>query len=76
MTAEYNLPPSNEDRIIREAERLRLTSISRSQAFQLERRGEFPKRIRLGSRSVGWSRRAILNWIASRTTVEAYKEVD
>ena len=54
------------DRIIREAERLRLTSISRSQAFQLERRGLYPKRIRLGSRSVGWSFNSIMNWIESR----------
>lgn len=54
------------DRIIREAERLKLTSISRSQAFQLERQGLFPKRIKLGSRSVGWSFNAIMHWIESR----------
>jgi prophage regulatory protein len=75
MTNEYNLPLS-EDRIIREAERLRLTSISRSQAFQLERRGLHPKRIRLGNRSVDWSFNSIMNWIRSRTTVEAYKGAD
>ena len=42
------------DRIVKEAERAKITSISRSQAFQLERINQFPKRVRLSSHSVGW----------------------
>jgi len=49
-----NLVKQTEDRIIREVERLHLTSISRSQAYKLEKKGLFPQRIRLGNRSVGW----------------------
>lgn len=55
-----------EERIIREAERLRITSISRCQAYQLEKRGLFPKRLRLGNRSVGWRLSEIMNWINDR----------
>ncbi|MEL7290623.1 MAG: AlpA family phage regulatory protein [Pseudomonadota bacterium] len=51
------------DRIIREAERQHLTSISRSHAWVLEQEGKFPKRIKLGNRSVGWKLSQILAWI-------------
>lgn len=55
------------DRIIREEERKALTSISRTQAWRLEKRGLFPKRVKLcGSHSVGWRLSEIMNWIESR----------
>ncbi|MGD8122272.1 helix-turn-helix transcriptional regulator [Vibrio sp. TRT 2004] len=54
---------NNIDRIIRETERLHLTSISRSHAWVLEQKGQFPKRIKLGNRSVGWKLSQILAWI-------------
>ena len=67
------IPPA--DRIIREAERLHLTSISRSQAYQLEKIGRFPQRIRLGNRSVGWRLSSINAFIKSpmlnSTNIEA-----
>lgn len=43
-----------QDLIIRESERQLITSISRSQAYQLKKIDRFPKRIVLGRRSVGW----------------------
>lgn len=58
--------PSFQDRVIREAERLRITSISRSQAYQLEKQGRFPKRITLGTRSVGWRLSEIMAWVDQR----------
>lgn len=61
------LNSSIQDRIIREKERLRITSISRSQAYQLEKQGRFPKRITLGSRSVGWRLSEIIAWVDQRT---------
>ena len=54
------------DRIIREAERKFITSISRAQAYQLEKQGRFPKRIHLGSRSVGWRLSDIMTWMNDR----------
>ncbi len=57
---------STEDRLIREKERLKLTSISRSQAWVLEQKGLFPKRRKLGNRSVAWVLSEIVEWIADR----------
>ncbi|MGL4612340.1 MAG: AlpA family phage regulatory protein, partial [Shewanella sp.] len=44
------------DRLVREAERKKITSISRTTAWSLERKGLFPKRRQLypQSTSVGW----------------------
>ncbi|AAN53469.1 MULTISPECIES: AlpA family phage regulatory protein [Shewanella] len=54
-----------QDRIVRETERKLITSISRSQAFQLERLNRFPKRIKLGNRSVGWRLSELMQWVHS-----------
>ncbi|HCM1204030.1 TPA: AlpA family phage regulatory protein [Vibrio parahaemolyticus] len=59
------------DRLIREDERRTLTSISRSQAWVLEQKGLFPKRIRLGNRSVAWRLSEILEWIETREGVQS-----
>ncbi|HGS4882519.1 TPA: AlpA family phage regulatory protein [Vibrio parahaemolyticus] len=58
--------PLLQDRVIRETERQLITSISRSQAYQLEKQGRFPKRITLGSRSVGWRLSEIMAWVDQR----------
>ena len=59
------------DRIVREAERKSITSISRTTAWSLERRGLFPKRRQLypQSTSVGWLLSELTEWVASRQTV-------
>ncbi|EGQ8608273.1 MULTISPECIES: helix-turn-helix transcriptional regulator [Vibrio] len=67
----YNSPNKPTDRLIREDERRTLTSISRSQAWVLEQKGLFPKRIRLGSRSVAWRLSEILKWIETREGVQS-----
>lgn len=63
----------NNDRIVREAERKLITSISRSQAFQLERQNKFPKRIKLGNRSVGWRLSELQHWVAQISNEGAIK---
>lgn len=62
-----NVDATTPDRIIREAERKFITSISRAQAYQLEKQGCFPKRIQLGNRSVGWLLSDITSWIKKLT---------
>jgi prophage regulatory protein len=42
------------DRLVREAERKKITSLSRSRTTQLEKEGKHPKRKVLGSNSVAW----------------------
>lgn len=61
--------PSTE-RLVRENERQLITSISRSQAWQLEQQGMFPKRRKLGSRSVCWKLSELLAWVESRSAVD------
>lgn len=54
------------DRIIREAERKLITQVSRTTAWKWEQLGLFPKRIKLGNRSVGWSFLEINAWLQQR----------
>jgi prophage regulatory protein len=44
-----------------------LTSLSRTTRWRMERRGEFPKRVRLSAGRVGWRQADIEAWIRSRT---------
>ncbi len=43
-----------------------LTSLSRTTRWRMERRGEFPKRVRLSPGRVGWHQADIEAWISSR----------
>ncbi len=64
-----NVSATNElvfDRIVKEKERRLITSISRSEAFQLERKGLFPLRRKISNRSVGWLLSELLNWVNTR----------
>ena len=57
------------DRIVKEAEREKITAISRSQCFQLERKNLHPKRVRLSSHSVGWRLSELLSFVESLETI-------
>lgn len=54
------------DRFVREAERFKMTSISRSYAYQLEKEGKFPRRTKLGNRSVVWLLSDLQAWMKQR----------
>ena len=43
-----------------------VSGLSRSSIYRLEASGEFPKRVKLGLRAVGWPREAVLNWCRTR----------
>lgn len=53
------------DRFLRDPEVEAKTTLSRSQRWKLEQRGEFPARIKLGGRTVVWSAREIEEWMQS-----------
>lgn len=59
------------DRLVREDERRLITSTSRSQAWILEQKGLFPKRVRLGNRSVRWKLSELLEFVESRPRVSS-----
>jgi predicted DNA-binding transcriptional regulator AlpA len=56
------------DGICREAERRIITGIPTSSWYALQEKGLAPKPVRLGPRSVGWPRAALLNWVEARIT--------
>ncbi|WP_019029663.1 helix-turn-helix transcriptional regulator [Colwellia piezophila] len=62
-------PPT--DRLIREPERKRLTSVCRTGAWELEQKGQFPKRRRLhpSGSTVCWLLSEINLWINEREVV-------
>lgn len=56
------------DRFIRESERKAITSISRSAAWTLEKKGLFPRRRKLHphSTTTGWLLSELVEWVNSR----------
>lgn len=52
--------------VLRTDDVTRLTGLSRTTLWRLERRGTFPSRLRLGPGSVGWIEEEVLEWIAAR----------
>ena len=56
----------DEFRLIRLPEVLHVCGISRSALYEMIARGDFPRPVRIGSRSVGWRLRDIRTWIDKR----------
>jgi prophage regulatory protein len=54
------------ERIVLEPEREAITGYGRQWWWQLELKGEVPKRIKLGRRRVGWLESELLAWRAAR----------
>jgi prophage regulatory protein len=55
------------DRIIREPECERISGLSRSTRWRLERGGDFPKRRRISAGCSGWLASELAAWVARRT---------
>ena len=53
-------------KILREREVKHLTGLSRVTQWRLERRGLFPKKVRLTERCVGWAEAEVMDWLKSR----------
>ena len=53
-------------RILREREVKHMTGLSRVTRWRLERRGEFPKKVKLTERCVGWPEAEIMEWLKAR----------
>jgi prophage regulatory protein len=67
LLAKYN----ESERLVRETERKRITSLSRSRTTQLEREGKHPKRKVLGNNSVAWLLSDLLIFINERGDCDA-----
>ncbi|WP_272905138.1 helix-turn-helix transcriptional regulator [Pseudomonas petrae] len=57
---------------IRLPEVRRLTSLGTTKIYEMASKGQFPKQVKLGGRSVAWVRSEVLAW--SRAKVEASRE--
>lgn len=53
-------------RILRRPEVAAVTGLSPTRIHELERKGEFPARVRLSERACGWRSDEVEEWIASR----------
>jgi predicted DNA-binding transcriptional regulator AlpA len=64
------MPDTNDviekSRLIGEAERRRLTGISRSAWYELERAGRVPRRVSIMPGKTGWRLADLLEWVAQR----------
>jgi len=65
------MPDSNkqynyQEKILRFPQVATITGLSRATVFRLEREGEFPSRIHVGKRGVGWKSSEISAWLESR----------
>ena len=61
------------DRVIREDDCRKLTGVSRTTRYELEKKGGFPSRRNLGGRSVGWLLSEVIDWVQSRDRVNSGK---
>jgi len=57
-------------RMLRIQQVIRLTGLSRTTIWRLEKKGDFVRRVRLAPNSVGWHEEQILEWIKSRPLVD------
>ena len=55
-----------DERFLREREVQRLTALSRTTRWRLERTGRFPRRRKLSDNAVGWLASEIEAWMAER----------
>ncbi|MFQ6371541.1 AlpA family phage regulatory protein [Shewanella sp. YIC-542] len=69
-TSFFTTESDHNEIIINEQQRRFITSVSRAQAFQLERRGQFPKRIKLDANINGWKLSEIVAWVRACPVVE------
>jgi prophage regulatory protein len=65
MSKQLVLPEEVIERIVGESEVCRLTNLSRTTRWRLEREGRFPQRVRLSRNRVGWRVEEILAWMAT-----------
>ncbi len=57
------------DRFLREPEVARVTGLSRTTRWRMERRGEFPRRRTISRNAVAWLASEIETWMVERAKV-------
>ncbi len=62
-----NTPNQIEDRFLREPEVRRITGLSRTTRWRLEKAGKFPARRQISDNAVAWFSSEVQAWMAERT---------
>lgn len=57
------------DRLIRRKQLLGLIGLSYTTQWRMERAGQFPARVKLGTGSVGWHLAEVEEWVRSRERI-------
>lgn len=60
------MPMTTPRRIMRWPEVKAATGYGRTWIYMLEKKGEFPKSRKIGTRSVGWDSQEVESWIAEK----------
>jgi prophage regulatory protein len=58
--------PAGNIQILRLPQVCKMTGLCRSSVYQMEAEGQFPRRIKIGARSVGWIESEVQNWLRQR----------
>jgi prophage regulatory protein len=66
MSTKNPLPPLEALRLLRLPQVLACVGLSESRIRQLEAKGQFPRRIALGDRAIGWREFEVRQWLAAR----------
>jgi prophage regulatory protein len=59
-------PAPDPDRLLRKQDVVKLTGVSSTTIWRLERKSEFPGRVQLSPKVVAWRAREVLAWIVDR----------
>ena len=54
------------ERIMRAKEVVKMTGLSRTTIWRMEKSGQFPSRVSLGVGSVGWRESEVVDWLSTR----------
>lgn len=54
------------EKLLRFEQIVKLTGLSRTTLWRLEKQGQFPKRVKLSTRAVAWRETEVHQWIAER----------
>lgn len=52
--------------VLRLAAVCRMTGLRRSTIYRMQASGQFPQRVKIGARAVGWIEREVQEWLANR----------
>jgi len=66
LQSDFNGEIKLTNRFVRENECKLITGLSRTRRWELERKGKFPKRIKLSERAVAWRLSDLMSWMEER----------